>query len=382
MNIEKLFNYFYNNKKLIIYLFEHRDRIIDIGEIEDLASIELLENLAFFEIIEIIDNKISLDFRVVSFLEEYIDNNDIVDVAVIGSILKELIHLIENANEFKEQKNKFIPKIRRALFKIDNIFFKNLDTLRTHINRVYKSADSFKLKLKELKFYKERLAEFEQMISSFEAFLQKYTLLIVSLGNDELNTILNYVKKNKIELLRTLIPLTSEIISYINKIESKNIFVEKITKLKELKDSYELNSKTNLLDEIKNFDMQINPIRVSTKLDSEILHSYEFIKLLQKYKDKKLKTKVAKSVIVEEEKILKDEVFINIYLLHRQFLSTKLNLIEFLISNEALKDKNTTELSQIFCKMILMYEDEYKISDEKIVIENISFAKVYNNEIR
>jgi len=382
LNIEKLFNYFYNNKKLIIYLFEHRDRIIDIGEIEDLASIELLENLAFFEIIEIIDNKISLDFRVVSFLEEYIDNNDIVDVAVIGSILKELIHLIENANEFKEQKNKFIPKIRRALFKIDNIFFKNLDTLRTHINRVYKSADSFKLKLKELKFYKERLAEFEQMISSFEAFLQKYTLLIVSLGNDELNTILNYVKKNKIELLRTLIPLTSEIISYINKIESKNIFVEKITKLKELKDSYELNSKTNLLDEIKNFDMQINPIRVSTKLDSEILHSYEFIKLLQKYKDKKLKTKVAKSVIVEEEKILKDEVFINIYLLHRQFLSTKLNLIEFLISNEALKDKNTTELSQIFCKMILMYEDEYKISDEKIVIENISFAKVYNNEIR
>ena len=375
MNIEKLFNYLYNNKKLIIYLFEHSSRVIEISEIEDLANLELLENLAFYEIVEIIENKISLDFRIVNFLEEYIDKNDIVDVAVIGSILKELVHLIENATEFKDKKNKFIPKIRRALFKIDSIFYKNLDTLKVHINRVYKSADEFKLKLKELKFYKERLGEFEQIISSFEQFLQKYSPLLQNLQNDELNTVLRIVKKNKIEFLKTLIPLTSEIISYINKIEAKNISVEKIVKLKELKDNYEL-SKTNLTDILDEFDVLITPVRISNRFDSEILQTEEFAKLLQRFKDKKLKTKIAKNVIINEEKIIKDEAFVNIYLLHRQFLSTNLNLIEFLISNENLKNKDIINLSQIYCKMILMYEDEYKVTDEKIKVNNFTFANV------
>lgn len=377
MNIEKLFNFFYNNKKLIIYLFEHRDRVIEINEVEDFASFELLENLAFYEIVEIINNKISLDFRISNFLEEYIDINDIVNVAVIGSILKELIHLIENANEFKNKKNKFIPKIRRLLFKIDNIFYKNLDILKSHINRVYKNADEFKLKLKELKFYKERLAEFEKMITSFEQFLQKYTPLMQNLQNEELNTILKIVKKNKIEYVKTLIPLTSEIISYINKIEAKNLSIEKVAKLKELKDNYELLKNTNIKDLSYQFD--IIGFRVSSRLDSEILQTEDFAKLLQKQKDKKLKTKIAKDVIIDEKKIIKDEAFVNIYMLHRQFLSTNLNLIEFLISNENLKDKDILYLSQIYCKMILMYEDEYRISDKKIKVGDFYFA-VVNSE--
>jgi len=379
LNLEKIFNYLYHNKKLIVYLFEHRDRVVNISEIEDLANIELLENLSFYEIVELIDNKISLDFRVSSFLEEYVDSNDIVDVAVIGSILKELIHLVENATEFKDKKNKFIPKIRRALFKIDSIFYKNLDILKTHINKTYKSADEFKLKLKELKFYKERLSEFEQMVSSFEQFLQKYTPLLQTLHNDELNTVLKIVKKNKIEFLKTLIPLTSEIISYINKIEAKNILIQKVSKLKELKDSYEL-SKTNLNDILDKFDLIIGAVRVSNRLNSDILQTEDFAKLIQKQKDKKLKTKVAKSVIINEEKIAQDEVFVNIYLLHRQFLSTNLNLIEFLISSQLLKNKDILYLSQIYCKMILMYEDEYKIDSQKITIDRFTFAKVYSNK--
>jgi len=376
MNIDKLFNYLYTNKKLLIYLFEHRDRVVTISEIEDLASFELLENLAFYEIVELVDDKIFLDLKVVNFLEEYIDSNEIVDVAIIGSILKELEHLILNANEFKTKQSRFIPKIRRALFKINNILYKNLDTLRVHISRAYKSADEYKLKLKELKYYKDRLSEFEEALKSFEKFLDKFSKLLYEFYNEDLNIVLNMVKKDKIELFRTIIPLTQEVISYINKLEITTVFIDKIIKLKELKDSYELKSKTNIELISSEFNLLEIPFRVGSKLDNEILQSEDFIKLLKKQQNKKLKTKIAKNITINENKIIQEKIFVNIYMLHRSFKATNQNLIDFLLNFKETKEKNIDEISQIYCKMILMYEDEYKIYDEKIVIDNISFAKV------
>ena len=67
MDIEKLFGYLSNNKKLILYLFEHQDRVIYLQEVEELVHTSV-ENLAFYEIVEIVDDKISLDLRVVAFL--------------------------------------------------------------------------------------------------------------------------------------------------------------------------------------------------------------------------------------------------------------------------------------------------------------------------
>ena len=69
MDIEKLFNHLSTNKKLLIYLFEHRDRVIDTDEIEELVSPAMLENLTFHEIVEVIEQKISLDYRVITFLK-------------------------------------------------------------------------------------------------------------------------------------------------------------------------------------------------------------------------------------------------------------------------------------------------------------------------
>ena len=376
MNIDKLFNYLYSNKKLLIYLFEHKDRVVNVSEVEDLATFELLENLAFCEIVELVDDKIFLDLKIANFLEEYIDSNETVDVVIIGSILKELEHLILNATEFKDKQNRFIPKIRRAFFKINNILYKNLDTLRGRISRVYKSADEFELKLKELKYYKERLNEFENALNSFEEFLDKFSKILYEFYNDDLNLVLNIVKKDRIEIFRTIIPLTQEVISYINKLELKSVFVEKIIKLKELKDSYELKSKTNINSMVEEFDLLEVPLRIGTRLDTEILQSEDFTKLIQKQQNKKLKTKVAKNIIISEEKIVQDEFFVDIFMLHRSFKSTNQNLIDFLLSFNKTKEKTIDELSQIYCRMILMYEDEYKIEDEKILVENINFAKV------
>jgi hypothetical protein len=382
MNIEKLFSYLGNNRKLILYLFEHRDRVINLNEIEDLASFNMLEVLNNYEIIEVIDSKIVLDLRIVSFLEEYLDTNEIIDIAIIGTILQDLEHLIQKADEFKQKQQNYIPKIRRYIIKIDNILFKNLEKLRIHINRVYKSADEFKLKLKELSFYKSRLSEFEKAIYSFDNFLDKYTPFLNSFYNDDLITILNIIKTNKLELFRTLIPLTQDVISYINKLENKNIFVEKIVKLKELKDSYEINTHTNIKEMIDEFEVLFKPISISSRLDEQIIQTEEFEKILKKLSSKnRLKTKSIQTINIAPNSIVQDDLFLNIHQLHLKFRSTKLSLIEFLVASELLKNSPIKDISQIYCKMLLMYEDEYIFKPQTITIHNINFAKIYNKGI-
>jgi hypothetical protein len=377
MDIEKLFGYLSNNKKLILYLFEHQDRVIYLQEVEDLVHTSV-ENLAFYEIVEVVDDKISLDLRVVAFLEEYIQRSEVVDIAMVGSILEELEHTIQKAQEFPKKLHTFIPKIRRYILRIDNVLFRNLEKLRDHINRVYKNTDEFKLKLKELNFYKTKLDELQHSLNSFEKFLESYTPLMKHFSNDELDSVVMFVKLNKIELFRTLIPLTQDVISYINKLESKNLFIEKIIKLKELKDSYELYTKTNIKDVALGFDIYTQPLKISTRLDTDVVYSPDFEKLLQRQTSKKqLKSNKAPSIEIHKESISQDRV-VSVDMLHLQFIATNLSLIEFLASLNELRDKSIVELSQIYCKMLLMYDDEYKITTQTTTIEDINFAKVYH----
>ena len=78
---------------------------------------------------------------------------------------------------------------------------------------MYKSADEYKLKLKELAFYKNKITQFEKALSSFEKFLDKYSLLLHSFANDELS--LRYVKTNNkaLEILEQIKLLSDESIS-------------------------------------------------------------------------------------------------------------------------------------------------------------------------
>ena len=377
MDIEKLFGYLSNNKKLILYLFEHQDRVIYLHEVEELVHTSV-ENLSFYEIVEVIGDKISLDLRVVAFLEEYIQRGEVVDIAMVGSILEELEHTIEKAQEFPNKQYTFIPKIRRYILRVDNVLFRNLEKVRDHINRVYKNTDEFKLKLKELNFYKTKLDALQNSLQSLERFFDNYTPLMKSFSNDELDSVVMFVKLNKIEFFRTLIPLTQDVISYINKLESKNLFIEKIIKLKELKDSYELYTKTDIKDMALGFDIYAQALKISTRLDTDLLYTSEFEKLLQKQRsNKQIKANKALSIEIQKEHITQDRV-ISVDMLHLQFISTNLSLIEFLAGLNELRDKNIVELSQIYCKMLLMYDDEYTITTQTTTIEDINFAKVYH----
>lgn len=375
MKIEKLFSNLNYHKDLIFYLFEHRDKVVRFDECEKLISYEKLEVLENFELIEKIDDKIYLDNRVITFLENYLNIDENIEVSIIFEKIKDLKHKIAILTEYKNKQNSIIPQIRRELKKCDFILIQNLFKLRIHIDRVYKSIDEFKLKIIELKFYEEKLQELSLALEQFHEFLHLYHSKLALFYNSELNELLKIIKANHLQINKSLIPLTQDVCEYINKATQKNILIEKITKLKELKDSLSLNESTNIKTQLESFDMLQSQISIKTRLDTAIIEEESFYKILEKSTNLKVKTK--KATKIEFHEIKEEFDFVDVYSLHLNFKFSKQNLIEFLLSNNELKTKDFEQIMQIYCKLILLYESDYLIEDETINLQNIIFKKIY-----
>ncbi len=376
MNIERLFKNLSINRELIFYLFEHRDKVVYLSEIEEYCKESTLEVLENFEILELSDDKLFLDGRVINFLEEYLEGSDNIEISVVTEKILALKHKIEILKEHSSKQKEFIPKIRKELKKCDFVLFQNLDKLRIHVDRVYKSVDKFSLKIKELKYYQRKLEEFSSALEQFDKFILFYYPILKSFYNSELNLILEIVNQNKILLNKNLIPLTQDVIEYINQAINKNIFIEKITKLKEYKDSLELKQKTNLFEIVNQFDLQDKPIRISTVLDGDIKYDENFSLMVQKLSSKS-QLKIKQTTSIKFHSTTFEKEFLNIHKIHLQFSSSNLSLIEFLLQNNKFQDKQIDEISEVYCKMALLYEEKYKISDDKIVYNNTTFRRIY-----
>ena len=350
----------------------HRDKKVAIDEIIDISSYAKIEILEHLDIIESDEDTIALDERVISFFEEYLNIDDSIEVSSIDERLKNIKHLITLAKK-SQNKERFIAKIKRELKKIDYALFRNLDRLRVHIDRVYKSVEKFSLKLQELKFYQTKLKEFTLALSHFEEFLKYYTLVLENFYDSSLNELLERLNKNRVLLNRSLIPLSQDIISYINLVQQKSEFVEKVIKLKELKDILELRS-SNLEEHLDSFDLLDKSIKISTKLDTQILEDESLEKLISKISHKsKLKTKKAPKIVVEDGYIQRDSIDINA--LNLQFRANNLSLIEFLLYNSNINDFE--EVIRVYCKMVLMFEQKYTITNKKFIYNGCEFLKVY-----
>lgn len=375
MKIEKLFFNLNANKEFIFYLFENKDKGVVYEEVERFLSFEKLEHLESFEIIEILQEKIYLDGRVVAFLEEYLNIDENIEVSMIHEKINHLKHKIEILLAYKEKQNKLIPQIRIEIKKSNFIFLQNLFKLRIHIDRVYKNIEQFKLKLIELKYYESKLQDLSVALKEFEKFLKLYTPKLSIFYNPELNIVLENGSQNIYEIDKSLIPLTQDVCEYINKATAKNIFIEKITKLKELKDNFTIKEHTNIVQKIQNYESLENTIHIKTKLDQEILQSDDFDKIFAKsQKEISLKTKKANTILHYDEQI--EHSFIDIYSIHLNFKFSNQNLIEFLMQNSVLNDKEFDEIVQVYCKLILLYEDEYSVCEEIINHNKIDFKRV------
>lgn len=387
-NIETLLRTLYNNRIFFETLFEKRNQNIKISElISEKIDYEKIEYFNEVELISLNDDLIELDDRLIDFFEELLDTSRDIRIGAIDDILEHLIFQISNVKEIKdyEKTKNDTKKIRRYLKQIPILILKNIIQLSHHIGLVYKTQEDFKSKINALEFHKTRVDKLivikqkveKILLIEHNFFVNSYDIEILQLQRD--------LKIKIHELSLSLIALQKEVIEYINRSIKKVIFWQKVIKLKELRDNFELKEKTNILSLCEK-SMPLKFLGLSTNFKTNLNHdliyerNYQDIvkKLLKNKKLKKVEQKYASKI--DEEFLnsqFEQKYIIDTDRLNSEFLSTKYNLFEFILYKKFKEILSDEEKIELFCKMLLLYEDCYVFQNSYQIYNGFKYIMVY-----
>lgn len=392
-SIEKLLTIFYNQRGLFEILFEKRNQSIKISDvINETLSYEKLQFFNQSELIILNDDNIELDDRIIEFFEEFLDTSRDIKIGAIDDIIDHLKYFISNLKEPKNNnKHSDIIKIRRYLKQIPILILKNIIQLSLHIGLVYKTSDDFKSKINALNFYQTRLEKLIIIKEKIEKLLLIENNFFTTSYDIEVIYLHRQLKEKLNDLEISLLNLQKDVTLYINRSLQKAKFWEKLLKLKEYSDNYELKEKTNIVALCQNDKMPLafnkTNTTIKTQLSKDIIFSNSYSskikKLLNNKKLKKAKEKYANEIDQESlDSIKQKNSFIDTNKLNNEFLSTSSNLFEFILYKNFPTRLNDNEILELFCKMLLLYEDSYTIQNKHNIYKNYNYILVYPKGLR
>jgi len=389
--VELLLKTLNSSRGILESLFEKRNRTVYIHEVLADISNEKLLFLEEVELLNINDNLVELDSKVIDFFEEFLDTSNDISIGDIDEQLENLNHFIglyQNEIEFILKQDN-IKKIRRILKKVPNMILKSLTQLSLHVGLTYKTQTNFKNKVKELEFYQVKLQRLLVIEQKVNKTLEIHKSFFVNLYDMELVQLESNLKIKLRELRISLIILQREVTEYINRILEKVSFWQHIIKLKNLRDNYELKEKTNIESLCLNklpLSFSNQELTVKTQLDSDLLYKEEVgIKIKKLLKNKKLgKPKQILAGVIDNlyfDKTKLQKTIIDTNRLNKDFLQTSYNLFEFIEFKKFNFEVNFDKRVELYCKMLLEFESEYNFTSKYQVSNSTKYLIVYPKEM-
>ncbi|GGD43950.1 hypothetical protein GCM10012288_17850 [Malaciobacter pacificus] len=387
-NIETLLRTLYNNRLFFETLFEKRNQIVKISElINEKIDYEKIQYFNEVELVSLSDDLIELDDRLIEFFEEFLDTSRDIKIGAIDDILEHLVFHISNVKEIKdyEKTKNDIKKIRRYLKQIPLLILKNIIQLSHHIGLVYKTQEDFKSKINALEFHKTRVEKLIIIKQKVQKILLLEEIFFVNSYDNEILQLQRDLKIKMHDLSLSLIALQKEVIEYINRSIKKVSFWQKVIRLKELRDNFELKEKTDILVLCEqNMPLKFSNLSTNfkTNLNHDLIYDSNYQDIVKKLlKNKKLKKVEQKYASKIDEEFLNSQFeqkyIIDTDRLNSEFLATNYNLFEFILYkkfNENLDDEQKIEL---FCKMLLLYEESYVLQNSYQVYNGFKYIMVY-----
>ncbi|MBT1710520.1 hypothetical protein KK062_19910 [Fulvivirgaceae bacterium PWU5] len=282
LSIKDLVNLLYQNKEVIEMLFGNKDSVnkSEILAREDMTD-EKLEKLVVNELIHENNNIISLDDRIMTFIEEFLEIGE-----VTTSFINDNIQALNEGLRYYHIDNniKFLRNIKRSLKRINSTTSREVMKLHKNIDDTYKNQDNYVIKLQELEKYKRKrddiinlIRESEQIVSDAQGFFN-------TIVDAELSSIVLELRYTLVRNRDYLNEIQSQIIDYINRIQHQSAIYKKIQRLKELKDYEELKYKTNYVDVVAGIQAMFfhKRIPLKSRLSLDFLHTDHGYQLTQK----------------------------------------------------------------------------------------------------
>lgn len=328
------------------------------------------------------------------FFEDVLDVNE--DISVAG--VKESIDALESAIEYYlaetslQRKTVYLKDVKRILRNIALNTFRNVIDLKRNIDSTYKNEPNYRIKKLKLQKLDEKRLAVSELIRQTENFLDNRRQGFFSVAMDVgLRRVVSDVRQQLVEAYHNLMELDRQIIEYLNLIDYHNRLVEKLRRVKYLRDQLVLESVTDirkLLSDTNPLWMENRP-KYTLKLSLEMLRNND--EGLQALRSLSLRMKKGVTIRKRNAEAISPDYLrpkskiadgINILELKNAFLASGVDLYSFI------RDYNyrnagsdiVPDLEQklvLFCQIASQYLDELKISDEYRLDGEIEYPLVY-----
>ena len=332
---------------------------------------------------------LELDDQFLEFFEQVLDVNEEINLSYIDENIK---NIRENIDYFLNENNEkrkygYLQFIKKTFRKMGIITLRSVVDLRRNIENTFKNEANYKNKQLKLENLDEKRTVVTNLIKQTLSLINEEERTFFNRALDEeLRRIIIELKYQLRECSHNLIEIEKQIIDYLNQIKHQGKFLEKLRKLKYLKDRFTIEVETDIKKIVADNSQVIFETRISEPLNLSIdfliesEKAFEAIKRIAKnHKDRKLFQPELADRISNEylENSVEEEIMINLEEIRNRFIATSDNLFNFIMNYDFSKNVDFNERVTIFCQTISQYEQELKIEDDFQITNGIEYAIVY-----
>lgn len=392
-SLEELIRALDRERKLLYALFQDRKKLSFRYELaRELASKkdESIEFLRRYGVIRENADFVELEDVYLKFFEEVLEVNEEINVASV----KESIGNLNNAIDYYLSENNpsrkygYLRDVKRILRNIALTTLRNVIDLKRNIDNTYKNEPTFAIKKKKLVHLDEKRKDIAALINECERVLdEKQTTFFIIAMDVQLKDIVTDVKLQLREVYHNLLELDRQIINYLNLIEYQNRLLQKVQKLKYLRDQMLLDTNTDILAKLQVRNpvwMEPRP-RYTLKVSLSMLrNSEEGLKVLKdiakgkgnsRLKKVNLAEPLTEDELTEQQQILQ---MVDIGEVKNAFMASGDNLFHFVMNYSSYRIKMDDEAKLVlFCQIASQYLDELQVGDEYRQQGEIEYPIIY-----
>lgn len=376
---KELIEEMFEKRKSLSFRYEYALNLVEENRLQMLVEREVLrQNGPYLE----------LDERFQEFFELLLEASEEISTASIDENIQLLHQHIDYylKEDNLSRKNSYLRNVKSLLRKIGKVTIRNVISLQRRIDNTFKTEPNYRIKIAKLENLDDKRADIKRLINAMEELLMYKERLFFQLATDEeLGHIVLELRQEMLDSGHSLIRSQQDIINYLNQIKSQVLLVEKIRKVKYLRDQFELQSKSNLRELLVANQSVILEGRTTPlfKISLDFLardEARESILKANRNNRSRKKIKRTGAGIIDPTDLLEgtsDETFINLEEVKNGFLASGNQLFSFVMGYSFQQEVEFEERVTVFCQLVSLYEGEFDIQQNFGQYQQIEYAIVY-----
>jgi len=332
---------------------------------------------------------LEIDDLYLQFFEQVLEVNEEINLASIDgnvkSIQENIVYFLNENNEHRKQE--YLREIKRTFRKIGIVTIRSVIDLRRKVDNTFKNEPNFKNKQLKLKHLDEKRVMIKKLSGqALELINDNQPVFFKTSQDEELKRVITELKIQLNESSHNLIEIEKQVINYLNQIRQQGLFLEKLRKLKYLKDHFTIEAETDIKQHLsKNNPLiferrQSEPLNLSLDFIVNEERAFDAIKKVAAKFKARIHTipQLAESIATDFlDNNVEQEIMINLEEVRNHFLATGDNLFRFIANYNFNKEVSFEERVTVYCQLISLYDREFEIAGEYENLNGVEYAMVY-----